>query len=59
MQRIRLEVRSSHLLTVFWVNAMDLENAMPSPLEKGDRGAVDKGYPGTKENDNNEKIVFR
>ena len=36
----------------------DLENAMPSPLEKGDRGAVDKDYPGIKENETNEKSVF-
>ena len=26
-----------------------MENAMPSPMEKGDRGAVDQGYPGMKE----------
>ncbi len=26
-----------------------MESAMPSPMEKGDRGAVDKGYPGIKE----------
>ena len=31
---------------------------MPSPLEKGDRGAVDKDYPGIKENDTKEKSVF-
>ena len=37
---------------------MDLENAMPSPLEKGDRGAVDKEYPGIKENETNEKAPF-
>ena len=36
----------------------DLENAMPSPVEKGDRGAVDKDYPGIKENDTKEKSVF-
>ena len=35
-----------------------LENAMPSPVEKGDRGAVDKDYPGIKENDANEKSAF-
>ena len=35
-----------------------LENAMPSPVEKGDRGAVDKDYPGIKENEANEKSVF-
>ena len=23
-----------------------MENAKPSPVEKGDRGAVDKAYPG-------------
>ena len=34
------------------------ENAMPSPVEKGDRGAVDKDYPGIKENETNEKSVF-
>ena len=34
------------------------ENAMPSPVEKGDRGAVDKDYPGIKENEANEKSVF-
>ena len=27
-----------------------MESAMPSPMEKGDRGAVDQGYPGIKEN---------
>ena len=26
-----------------------MESAMPSPMEKGDRRAVDKGYPGIKE----------
>ena len=31
---------------------------MPSPVEKGDRGAVDKEYPGIKENDTNEKASF-
>jgi len=36
----------------------DLKNAMPSPVEKGDRGAVDKEYPGIKENDTSEKSVF-
>ena len=36
----------------------NLENAMPSPVEKGDRGAVDKEYPGIKENDTNEKASF-
>ena len=36
----------------------DLENAMPSPMEKGDRGAVDKEYPGIKENETNERSVF-
>ena len=35
-----------------------LENAMPSPMEKGDRGAVDKDYLGIKENETNEKSVF-
>jgi len=35
-----------------------LINAMPSPVEKGDRGAVDKDYPGIKVNDINEKSVF-
>ncbi len=35
-----------------------LENAMPSPVEKVDRGAVDKEYPGIKENEADEKIVF-
>ncbi len=39
-------------------NVTDLENAMPSPMEKGDRGAVDKGYPDIKENKANEKSVF-
>ena len=34
------------------------KNAMPSPVEKGDRGAVDKEYPGIKENDTNEKSAF-
>ena len=42
----------------FCASVMDLENAMPSPVEKGDRGAVDKDYPGIKENDTNEKSVF-
>ena len=28
---------------------------MPSPMEKGDRGAVDKDYLGIKENETNEK----
>ena len=36
----------------------DLENAMPSPVEKGDREAVDKDYPGIKENETKEKSVF-
>ena len=36
----------------------NLENAMPSPVEKGDRGAVDKDYPGIKENETNEKSAF-
>ncbi len=36
----------------------DLGNAMPSPVEKGDRGAVDKDYPDTKANETNEKSVF-
>ena len=40
------------------VSVTDLINAMPSPLEKGDRGAVDKEYPGIKENETNEKSVF-
>ncbi len=31
---------------------------MPSPVEKGDRGAVDKDYPGIKENETNEKKRF-
>jgi len=31
------------------VEVMLSSNAMPSPMEKGDRGAVDKGYPGMKE----------
>ena len=35
-----------------------LINAMPSPVEKGDRGAVDKDYPGIKENEANEKSAF-
>ena len=35
-----------------------LINAMPSPVEKGDRGAVDKDYPGIKVNDTNEKSTF-
>ena len=35
-----------------------LENAMLSPVEKGDRGAVNKDYPGIKENDANERSVF-
>ena len=34
------------------------ENAMPSPMEKGDCGAVDKDYPDIKENETNEKSVF-
>ena len=42
----------------FCANMTNLENAMPSPMEKGDRGAVDKDYPGIKENDTNEKSVF-
>ena len=37
------------------VSVRSLENAMPSPVEKGDRGAVDKDYPGIKENETNEK----
>jgi len=36
----------------------DSKNAMPSPLEKGDRRAVDKEYPGIKENDTNGKSAF-
>ena len=36
----------------------NLKNAMPSPMEKGDRGAVDKDYPGIKENETNEKSAF-
>ncbi len=36
----------------------NLENAMPSPVEKGDRGAVDKDYPSIKENETNKKSVF-
>ena len=35
-----------------------LENAMPSPMEKGDRGAVDQGYPGMKEEWRKKKIAF-
>ena len=35
-----------------------LENAMPSPVEKGDRGAVDKDYPSIKGNKTNEKAPF-
>ena len=35
-----------------------LENAMPSPVEKGDRGVVDKDYPDINESDINEKSVF-
>ena len=35
-----------------------LINAMPSPVEKGDRGAVDKDYPGIQENEANEKSAF-
>ena len=31
---------------------------MPSPMEKGDREAVDKDYPGIKENETNEKASF-
>ncbi len=31
---------------------------MPSLLEKGERGAVDKDYLGIKENETNEKSVF-
>ena len=27
-----------------------MKSVMPSPMEKGDRGAVDQGYPGMKEN---------
>ena len=38
-----------------FASMMDLENAMPSPMEKGDRGAVDKGNPGIKESDAYEK----
>ena len=41
-----------------WASTIDLINAMPSPVEKGDRGAVDKDYPGIKENETNEKSVF-
>ena len=37
------------------VSVNHLENAMPSSMEKGDRGAVDKDYPGIKENETNEK----
>ena len=40
------------------VSVNHLENAMPSPMEKGDRGAVDKDYLGIKENETNEKSVF-
>ena len=39
-------------------STIDLGNAMPSPVEKGDRGAVDKDYPGIKENETNEKSAF-
>ena len=35
-----------------------LENAMPSSVEKGDRGAVDKDYPGINESETNEKSAF-
>ena len=35
-----------------------LEDAMPSPVEKGDRGAVDKDYPGINESETNEKSAF-
>ena len=38
-----------------WASVKLLESAMPSPVEKGDRGAVDKDYPGIKENETNEK----
>ena len=40
------------------LNMTDLKNAMPSPVEKGDRGAVDKDYPGIKENDTGKKAFF-
>ena len=40
------------------VSVRSLENAMPSPVEKGDRGAVDKDYPGIKENETNKKASF-
>ena len=42
-----------------FASMMDLENAIPSPMEKGDRGAVDKGNPGIKESDAYEKSAFR
>lgn len=35
-----------------------MENAMPSPMEKGDRGAVDQGYPGIKEEWRKKEIAF-
>ena len=40
------------------VSVNHLENARPSPVEKGDRGAVDKDYPGIKENDTKGKSAF-
>ena len=41
-----------------YVSVKHLKNAMPSPVEKGDRGAVDKEYPGIKENEADEKSAF-
>ena len=35
-----------------------LKNATPSSVEKGDRGAVDKDYPGINESETNEKSAF-
>ena len=35
-----------------------MESAMPSPVEKGDRGAVDQGYPGIKEGGERRKQRF-
>ena len=40
------------------VSMNHLGNAMPSQVEKGDRGAVDKDYPGIKENETNKKSAF-
>ena len=46
----------SHIACLRYLCESDtVKSAMPSPMEKGDRGAVDKGYPGIKESEERRK----